>query len=88
MAAMPDVSELEKSFSRIAAGRDGRHATVVTACVKRLAPATANDAARVDAATPPSAPLRNAEDSAGGRIGVDSQIFAKTVPFHSTKMLR
>ena len=41
--------------TRRIAGRDGRHATVVTACVKRLAPASANDVARVDAATPQSA---------------------------------
>ena len=65
-------------YARIAiAGRDGRRPTVVIAGIKRLAPAIVNDVARVDTATPPSSsPLKNADDPAGGRIGVYPLIFA------------
>ena len=79
MAATPDVSELvtrthylihrsvavfTNPNSRITI--DGRHATVVTACIKRLTSARANVFVRVKAGTPPStSPLKNADDPAG-----------------------
>ena len=84
------VAVVSKPYSRFAiADRDGRRATVVTACINRLPPASANDVARVGAVTPPSSfPLKNADDPAGGRIGVHSQILAETLTWHSPKMLR
>ena len=91
MVATPDVSELvtrihylihrpvavfTKPNSRITI--DGRHATVVTACIKRLTSARAKVVVRVNAATPPSrSPLKNADDPAGGLSDVHSEIFAK-----------
>ena len=61
----------------------------MTACINQLAPASANDVARVGAVTPPSSsPLKNADDPAGGRIGVHPQIFAETLTWHSPKMVR
>ena len=84
------VAVFPEPYSRFAiAGRDGRHATVLTACVKRLAPASANDVARVGAATPQSSSsLKNADDPEGGRIGVCSQTFAKTLTWYYAKILR
>ena len=65
------VAAVPKPHSRIAiADRDAGHATVVSACIKWLALASASDVARVGAATPPSkSPLKNANDPGGGRIG-------------------